>query len=244
MHGGAADAVQPAAKAGGDARWAARPGAPGPDFPAAGVKLGQVEGRDLAARRFQRAAGAQQQPGAGAVQPLDLAGVDADIALRLDRARSRLPNSRSSRALSAMVQAPPTASVRPSRSSLNQASGSSGNGLDACHKPPQRTWNNAAKAQSSKSSIPPIGYSAGLYTALARMGMAPHALQHQPHRLEVDRHHHLQRHQRIGSSIFSSAPSRQRAARAGKAGMQDGRACFVFLDRDGDALARRRTRNW
>ena len=61
-----------------------------------------------------------------------------------------------------MVQAPPTASVRPSRSSLNQASGSSETlsmlVMDTC----DGTCNNALSAKKFHEFHAPNGYSAGL----------------------------------------------------------------------------------
>jgi hypothetical protein len=53
---------------------------------------------------------------------------------------------------------------------------------------------------------------------LQAVRMPFHPLQHQPHRFIVDRHHHLQRHQRIEHKHLQQRAVTQRRAGAGEAG--------------------------
>ena len=153
-------------------------------------------------------------------------------------------NSRSSRALCAMVQAPPNVRTAPvqlepgirrphSRGLSCRATSGCGNGRwdIACNRsqrlkfpkfrlrPPNSPAGRLALPRPSPARCAREGggcagrcYSAGMGTGLGAMGMAAHPLEHQPHRLEMDGHHHLQGHQGIGAAACSAARHRSAPA--------------------------------
>jgi len=69
--------------------------------------------------------------------------------------------------------------------------------------------------------------------------MPAHAFEHQTHGLEMNGGDHLQGHQGIAQQHFGQGRIAQGPAFPGKAGIQDGRAGFFFMNDNGDMLAGR-----